>query len=976
MTPKLKRLIHVMVSSTSLDLPKHRDMASRAISLHDMNFVGMEKLPSSGRDAIDASYLLVDKADIYVGIFGLRYGHIPKDDDRNPNQLSITELEYRRAKKRGIPIFCFLMHKKHPSPPTVEELETFIEASPDGKIKLEALKTEISDKGVKWFENPDMLHAQIFQAIQEAINDGTIQLALEGDAPPENPDSVLLPTPPTPYEPHPYRLTQKFFGRAGDLKILDEWSASTDAVMVVEAIGGVGKSALTYEWFTGHAKDFDGALWWSFYENESSMRRFVRHALAYLLHKPIDQFKNDKDSDLEAQLLALLNQKRVLVVFDGLERAMVAYHRLDAAQTSDDTAEDVAKAEDVALRKLTDQREADFLRKLAAVRRSKILVSTRLNPSDLQDNRKWRTGVRGLHLNGLQDTDALNLIRHYDVKGDTAKLTAFMKQFDNHCLLIKIVAGLVNDYPAAPNDFDQWILADGARLKVSDFNLKQNRTNILAAALNGLKPELAKLLSQIAAFRFPVDYAAVKVFNPYSDIVQFHKALRELEDRGLVAWDRSANTYDLHPVVRAYAFESMGEDARVETFDRIRSHFDGLPPEKLDEVTEVHQLHRSIEIYTALVRAGQLDSASDFYGSRLRDILLYQVAAYHTIVELLTPLFRDGLTKPPTLSTPSPQSARMTDIANAFLFLGKTNKASHVYEAKLKLNLEQKDAGNLAVGLLNYGNTLRNLNQIRRAEVVWGLALQVAEANEDVDNIAFGHQRLFRATSERGAWAEAEHHYQAFMAKPPTSQTEFWTSSVERNYAEMLLARGMLVEAEAPLERASSLALKSRDALEQRVIFWLRGELALRRGKEQAEIAIGHFNESVRRSRAAGANSSRALGGLARAYLAAGKPDEARKLVEEGITRIDAAEVWLGLGEREKAQERGLAAYEYGWADGPPYIYWETLERAKKVLDALGVPYPDLPPYDPSKQEPIPYEAEIRAFIEELKSKRRTRGDS
>jgi hypothetical protein len=48
------------------------------------------------------------------------------------------------------------------------------------------------------------------------------------------------------------------------------------------------------------------------------------------------------------------------------------------------------------------------------------------------------------------------------------------------------------------------------------------------------------------------------------------------------------------------------------------------------------------------------------------------------------------------------------------------------------------------------------------------------------------------------------------------------------------------------------------------------------------------------------------------------------------------------------------------WADGPPYIRWYALERAKTTLAAL----------DPAKVEKIPYEDEIRALVEELKAKK------
>ena len=72
----------------------------------------------------------------------------------------------------------------------------------------------------------------------------------------------------------------------------------------------------------------------------------------------------------------------------------------------------------------------------------------------------------------------------------------------------------------------------------------------------------------------------------------------------------------------------------------------------------------------------------------------------------------------------------------------------------------------------------------------------------------------------------------------------------------------------------------------------------------------------------------------------------------------------------EKAKGFALKAYEHAWADGPPHIRWWELERSRQLLARLSVSEPQLPPFDPSKVEPIPFEAEIRAAIEELKAER------
>jgi hypothetical protein len=74
--------------------------------------------------------------------------------------------------------------------------------------------------------------------------------------------------------------------------------------------------------------------------------------------------------------------------------------------------------------------------------------------------------------------------------------------------------------------------------------------------------------------------------------------------------------------------------------------------------------------------------------------------------------------------------------------------------------------------------------------------------------------------------------------------------------------------------------------------------------------------------------------------------------------------VYLALNEADLARQHARRAYEEAWADGPPFVWWWALQRAKAVLAALGEPEPSLPPFDPAKVEPIPHEAEIRAFIE------------
>ena len=58
----------------------------------------------------------------------------------------------------------------------------------------------------------------------------------------------MPPAPPAVYAVPEYTLTNTFVGRSSELDLLDQWAKSSDPIMVVEGIGGLGKSAVTWEW--------------------------------------------------------------------------------------------------------------------------------------------------------------------------------------------------------------------------------------------------------------------------------------------------------------------------------------------------------------------------------------------------------------------------------------------------------------------------------------------------------------------------------------------------------------------------------------------------------------------------------------------------------------------------------------------------------------------------------------------------------
>jgi hypothetical protein len=71
------------------------------------NVDAMEKYPARDDRPKAASEADVSNCDIYIGIFAWRYGHVPGED--NPENKSITELEYLAAARAKKPQLIFLL---------------------------------------------------------------------------------------------------------------------------------------------------------------------------------------------------------------------------------------------------------------------------------------------------------------------------------------------------------------------------------------------------------------------------------------------------------------------------------------------------------------------------------------------------------------------------------------------------------------------------------------------------------------------------------------------------------------------------------------------------------------------------------------------------------------------------------------------------------------------------------------------------
>jgi len=88
----------VMISSTFNDLKEHRAALIAALKGEGLTDIAMENdTAKPDVDVIGSSLRMVGDASAYVVVISHKYGQTPVDRKRNPNKLSITELEFNEA---------------------------------------------------------------------------------------------------------------------------------------------------------------------------------------------------------------------------------------------------------------------------------------------------------------------------------------------------------------------------------------------------------------------------------------------------------------------------------------------------------------------------------------------------------------------------------------------------------------------------------------------------------------------------------------------------------------------------------------------------------------------------------------------------------------------------------------------------------------------------------------------------------------
>lgn len=744
---------NVFISSTYQDLRKYREKAIEVVIQYKCQPVAMEFFMARPDEPKKVCEEEIRQCDIFVGIYAHRFGFIPSGGDK-----SITQLEYELANRLGKDCLCFIIDKDYPWSPKWMEMGSY--------SKLDNFLTEVKkEKTTTFFTSPADFSAKFSSSLGRLISRKKTSpwvgmLAVN--------KPTWLPLAPIPFIAHSYPIPEHFTGRDAEMAVLSNWFHNEmETVLVLEAIGGMGKSAMSWVWMQKEilekALEVDGVFWWSFYEG--TFDHFIRHLAAYVTGRT-DIPENMHQIPLES-LQAALHKGRFLLVLDGFERALRGYADMSAMYLQEKGFEGERTVEtqwDKWQREPIHPRAAAFLKHLAASGgKVKTLITTRLVPANLEDI----LGVKNISLTGLSAGDAVRFLRSEGIKGTRAELEQAGNIYDFHPLMLKLLATSIKR--SRTNDINEAI-----QLNLID---REAPHKILTRSFGLLSEEEKKVATRTSVFRSVFSFESSRALFPDMEEKNLWNVMQELRGLGFLFYNEEEKHFDFHPIIRSFLYHNLTD--RGEAHHQAVLYFQAMPQK--EKVITYEDLCPVIELYHHLVKAVKFDEAFDLFRDRIYNPAFFQLSAYHLIIELLRELFPGGEDKPPRLKTD--QDWVLNSLANTYCLSGQPGKTMTLFFQSIGITEKNDDKKNLTIDLGNAAKAAQfPIGQLSAAAVHLQKSIDICSEIKDEFWESVGHRELGRILAFQGKVKaveevdvpEEKEENNIYFERELTQSTDYW----------------------------------------------------------------------------------------------------------------------------------------------------------------------------------------------------------
>jgi len=775
-----QKILKVFISSTYIDLKDYRQVAITVVNRYKCVPLAMEFFMSQPKEPEKVCKDEIEECDIFVGIYARRYGFIPKG-----RKKSITQQEYELARKLGKDRLCFVVDGKANWPLDLIEYE-----------KQEQLKKFMAIVQMKetlvFFNSVSDFDAKVSSSLGKLLIEKT---GTEEEITKIEHGGKLIPIAPTAYIAHSYALPPNFTGREAEKAMLCNWLYNAkEPLLVLEAIGGMGKTALSWVWLHEEVlerqAELDGVFWWSFYE--APFETFLEHLYHYVTFREVKVERGALESGAMATLNSILHNNRFLLILDGFERTLRGYASMSAMYIQEKGFAG-AKAGgddwDKRQRECVHPHAARFLRVLASAE-TKTLMTTRLFPTALEEI----SGVKHELLKGLSRFDAVQFLKSEGIEGTRAELERAGEIYDFHPLMLKQLSSAIKRMRKKD-------IADAFKLNLIDQNEPQK---ILNRSFELLSAEEKKVVTVVSVFRSSFDFDTARALFPDIDENALWGVLCGLQQLGFIFYDEKEKRFDFHPIMRSFLYDNLTTKDKIH--ERAAAYFQKMPPIK--KVVKLKDLNPVIELYHHLVAAGKFDEALKLFYNRIDRQTYYQLSAYTLYIQLLRELFVDGEEKPPRLKSESEQASTFNDLACAYSLSGEPAKAIPLFLRSIFPGDEEHDKKGVAISIGAVAAAAQlPLGRVSAAGVNLRKMVVICREIKDESDEAVGHCELGPVLTYQGR-AEAKDELTRAMDVFMRIQTNY--TSVCSSYRSLwALLQGWLAKESRGKQKACELSIEA-----------------------------------------------------------------------------------------------------------------------------------------------------------------------
>jgi len=402
----------------------------------------------------------------------------------------------------------------------------------------------------------------------------------------------------------------------------------------------------------------------------------------------------------------------------------------------------------------------------------------------------------------------------------------------------------------------------------------------------------------------------------------------------------------------------------------VVDHFSQKSHSPYDQAETLEDIRNDLLLVGVQLQMGYYKKAFYAFSSDLFISLHINLEAYAEILSFMRPFFPEGWVAMPKTLDEDEGSILANRAAISLGNIGNHKEAIEVYSVSLLAEVRGLDWSGVNVRLGNLSSDFKGRNHLAKQARCLVLLLEIATERSDQEDLFRARWYHFDQLALTGQWRDAEAMWKLLnLMGRNWSRSALPPGNLEYDYAKFHFYKGDMTEEH--LEHAERLARTGKSRQVIRELHHLRGKWLVEQG--QYVSAAESLHEAVRMAREVRNPQveSETLLVLTRFHLEqlSDAHREAEQLAKaKEFAHRPLAELWLAMGECEHAKKHALAAYEWAWADGEPYVNCYELNQAHALLGKLGVEIPSLPSYNPAKDEKLPWEDEVAAAIEKLRA--------